>query len=149
SQRQFMDLCRQQIKKVPKLKGVLLDFSNQGLAPRRSFAVEFAILGSRWSVLKEKAALIQKDLRATNLVTDLDIDYHEGMPEVRVIPDRARASAFGVAMSELVASVGAAMGGLRQGSFTNDVRRYDVRLRLQEGQWKDASSLSQIQVRNN
>lgn len=148
SQREFMDLCRKEIRKIPQLRGVLLDFSNRGLAPRRSFPVEFAILGSSWSVLKEKATLIQKEMQATNLVTDLDIDYHEGMPEVRVVPDRARAAAFGVSMSELVATVGAAMGGIRQGSFTNDGRRYDVRLRLQEGQWKDAGSLAALQVRN-
>ena len=148
SQAELMALSRQEVGKIKGLRGIVLDFSNRGLAPRRSFPLEFSIRGAQWSVLNERAGRIRAKLQETGLVTDLDIDYHEGMPEVRVVPNRNAASAHGVSMEALVGTVGAAMGGVREGSFTNDGRRYDVRLRLQEGQWVDARSLRRLQVRN-
>ena len=148
SQQGLMALSRSQVRKIDGLEGVVIDFSNRGLAPRRTFPLEFSIRGAEWSVLKVSADRIRAALTATGLVTDVDIDYHEGMPEVRVVPDRRSAAAHGVSMEELVGTVGAAMGGLRQGSFTNEGRRYDVRLRLQAGQWADARSLRRLQLRN-
>ncbi len=148
SQRELMERSRAEVRKIEGLTGVVIDFSNRGLAPRRTFPVEFSIRGAQWSVLKESADRILADLRKTGLVTDLDIDYHEGMPEIRVLPNRPSAAAHGVPMEELVDTVGASMGGMREGSFTNDGRRYDVRLRLKEGQWEDERSLRRLQIRN-
>ncbi len=147
-QQEFMDEARAAIAKIPGLRGSLFDFSTRGLTARRGSPVEFSIRGGDWKTLRDSAEAIKAKMRASGNFEDVDSDYREGMPEVRVIPDRAQAAARGVSMDALVRTVGAAMGGLRAGRFTNDGRRYDVRIRLAEGQWTDADSLRRLQVRN-
>lgn len=147
-QQEFMDEARAAIAKIPGLRGSLFDFSTRGLTARRGSPVEFSIRGGDWKTLRDTAEAIKAKMRASGNFEDVDSDYREGMPEVRVIPDRAQAAARGVSMDALVRTVGAAMGGIRAGRFTNDGRRYDVRIRLAEGQWTDSESLRRLQVRN-
>jgi multidrug efflux pump subunit AcrB len=71
-----------------------------------------------------------KRLEETGLVVDLDTNYRAGMPEVRIVPDRAAAALRGVSMENIGRTINAAIGGVREGKFTKDGRRYDVRLRL-------------------
>ncbi len=147
-QQEFMDEARATIAKIPGLRGSLFDFSTRGLTARRGSPVEFSIRGGDWATLRDTAEAIKAKMRASGNFEDVDSDYREGMPEVRVIPIRSQAAARGVSMDALVRTVGAAMGGIRAGRFTNDGRRYDVRIRLAEGQWTDAESLRRLQVRN-
>ena len=51
-------------------------------------------------------------------------------PSCRIIPDRQAAAARGVSMDDIGRTINAAIGGVREGKFTQDGRRYDVRLRL-------------------
>ena len=64
-------------------------------------------------------------------MTDLDTDYRLGQPEVRVWPLREEAAKRSVEVQDIVDTVTAAIGGIRQGKFTQDGRRYDVRMRLE------------------
>ncbi|MCE9616159.1 MAG: efflux RND transporter permease subunit [Lentisphaerae bacterium] len=106
------------------------DLSTRGLSPRRSQPVEFNLRGADYDVLNEKAKAIMNRLEQSGLVVDLDTNYRAGMPELQVVPDRAAAAARGVTMDSIGRTINAAIGGVRQGKFTRDGRRYDVRLRL-------------------
>jgi HAE1 family hydrophobic/amphiphilic exporter-1 len=70
------------------------------------------------------------------------------MPEVRIIPDRQAAAARGVTMEDIGRTVNAAMGGIRQGKFTRDGRRYDIRLRLTPEDRLSAEDVKTLTVRN-
>jgi hypothetical protein len=63
-------------------------------------------------------------------VVDLDTNYRAGMPELRIVPDRAAAARAGSPWKSSGAPSTRRMGGVREGKFTKDGRRYDVRLRL-------------------
>ncbi|MCC7519827.1 MAG: efflux RND transporter permease subunit [Verrucomicrobiae bacterium] len=144
---EIMDWCRQEMSKIPTVRVFPQDLSMRGFTAQRGFPIEFNIRGGDYQVLKEKAAVILKRLGETGLVKDLDTDYREGMPEVRIWPDRARAAASSVSMETLGNTVNAAIGGVRQGNFTSDGRRYDVRLRLDADERIKAEDINALQVR--
>jgi HAE1 family hydrophobic/amphiphilic exporter-1 len=81
-------------------------------------------------------------------VTDVDTDYKTGMPEIRVYPNRAKAYARGVSIQSIGTTINAMIGGVRAGLFTDNGRRYDVRLRAESGDRLDAEAINRLYVRN-
>ncbi|MEW6040264.1 MAG: efflux RND transporter permease subunit [Elusimicrobiota bacterium] len=69
--------------------------------------------------------------------------------EVRVIPDRHKASERGVSVASVGNSVNAMVGGIRVGKYTRAGKRYDIRVRLTEAARKSPADISKIRVRNN
>ncbi len=138
-------------KDLAGFKGMRLSFqdmSARGLTPRRSQPVEFNLRGADYGKLESAALEIMARLEKTGLVVDLDTNYRAGMPEVRIIPDRQAAAARGVTMEEIGQTVNAAMGGIRQGKFTRDGRRYDIRLRLSPEARLTGDDVNALTVRN-
>lgn len=148
SQQDFMVQVRKDLSAIKGVRAFLFDLSTRGLTARRSQPVEFSIRGGEWSVLNANAKKIISKMEETGLYRDIDTDYREGMPEVRIIPDRKEASLRGVSMQTLVQTVGASLGGIREGRFSSDGRRYDIRVRLKPDQWRSEADVSKIAVRN-
>lgn len=148
-QYEIMAELREDIKKaVPEMTPILQDLSLRGFTAKRGQPIEFNIRGPEWKVLEEKAKAIQDKLQATGLVEDLDSDYRVGMPEVRVYPDREAAALRGVSMEDIGKTINAAIGGVRQNEFSNDGRRYYVRLRLIPEERVKPEDIDRLQVRN-
>ena len=148
SQSELMNEFRQQLERVKGLRISFQDMSARGLTARRSQPVEFNLSGPDYAVLDSAARNIMARLEKTGLVADLDNNYRTGMPEVRIIPDRQAAAARGVTMEDIGRTVNAAMGGIRQGKFTQDGRRYDIRLRLTPQDRLSADDVTTLTVRN-
>jgi HAE1 family hydrophobic/amphiphilic exporter-1 len=123
------------------------DLSTRGLTPRRSQPVEFNLRGADYAKLDETAREIMRRLDATGLVVDLDTNFRAGMPEVRIVPDRAAAAVRGVSMENIARTINAAIGGVREGKFTREGRRYDVRLRLEAGERLSEADIGRLRVR--
>ncbi len=148
-QDEVMNEVRAAAGKIPGLRAALFDFSTRGLTPRRGFPVEFSIRGAEWEELEKIAEQIMARMEQSGAFVDIDSDYRRGAPETRVIPDRNQAAVRGVSIDSIVRTVGAAMGGVRAGRFTNDGRRYDIRLRLRPQEWENPADLARLAVRNN
>jgi HAE1 family hydrophobic/amphiphilic exporter-1 len=144
---EFMQLAREAGAQIPGLRVFPEDNSLRGLTAGSQKPVVFNIRGPDFAVLNEKAAEIMKRLEETGLVRDLDTSYRTGQPEVRIIPDREAAARRGVTMANIGQTINIAMGGVRQGKFTNDGRRYDVRLRLEQGERLRPADIEKLQVR--
>lgn len=147
TQAQLAQLIRTELGKIEGLRVTVQDLSTRGLTPRRSQPVEFNLRGLDYETLDEASREIMKRLQETGLVTDLDNSYRAGMPELRIIPDREAAALRGVTMAEIGRTVNAAIGGLREGKFSNDGRRYDVRLRLNPEERMTIEDVKKLQVR--
>ena len=148
-QEEFMQRAREAIASIDGLSGNLFDFSSRGLTARRSSPIDFTIRGPEWSVLRESSDQIERLMSDSPYFVDVESDYRAGTPESRVVPIREAAAQRGVSMDSLVRTVASGMGGVRSGRFTNDGRRYDIRLRLVPEQWRGPADLLQLQVRNN
>jgi len=147
SQAQLMNLARRQLNSIPGLKASIQDLSQGGFTPRRGFPVEISVRGGDWNELVGAARDLMDDLNRTGLVVDLDTDYQLGMPELQVIPDRARAADLGVSVEDLATTLNSLVGGVRVGKYSSGGRRYDVRLRLLAGQRSRPEDLASLRVR--
>ena len=146
------DQIRADIKKMPEMKEIITNFtdlSTKGLVPRRGKALELNIRGLDYAKLREYSIEIKKRLAATGLVTDVDDTYRTGMPELRIIPDREAAARRGVSMDNIGRTINAAVGGIRQGKYTSNGRRYDARVRLEAAERLEPQDASKLQVRTN
>jgi len=148
TQAELMNEFRRDLESNKGLRISFQDMSARGLTARRSQPVEFNLMGSDYVVLESMAREIMARLEKTGLVVDLDNNFRTGMPEVRIIPDRQAAAARGVTMEDIGRTVNAAMGGVRQGKFTRDGRRYDIRLRLTPEARLLAEDVKTLTVRN-
>jgi len=130
SQEEFMGWARGAFNAIPGLRATMMDPSQSGFTARRGYPVEVSVRGPDWNVLAQSAQELMAKMEASGLMVDVDTDYQIGMPEVRVIPDRAKAADIGISMASIANTINATIGGLRVGKFKQHGRRYDVRMRL-------------------
>ncbi len=75
---------------------------------------------------------------------DLDKSLKLGLPEVRVIPDRAKAAALGVDAASLATAIQAMMD---VATFKEEGRGYDIRIRLEEDERSEPEAIQRLYVR--
>jgi multidrug efflux pump subunit AcrB len=144
---EFSAEARRELNSYPGLRAVVQDPSQQGFTARRGFPVEFSVRGPDWDKLVELSRDVMRDLDASGLVDDLDTDYQVGMPELRIIPDRARCADMGIAVEEVATAINALVGGVRVGKYSEGGRRLDVRLRLMAEQRARPEDVMRLRVR--
>jgi hydrophobe/amphiphile efflux-1 (HAE1) family protein len=149
TQAEIMQEFRRDIAQIPDVRITqLTDLSTRGLVSRsQSPPVEFNIRGTEYAELNKASTAITTEMEASGLMVDVDTNYREGQPELRIVPDRDAAALRGVSMEDLGQTINAAMGGIRQGKFTNDSRRYDVRIRLLPEERLNPEDINKLQIR--
>jgi multidrug efflux pump len=148
SHRDFMALLRKELNSYPGLKATIQDPSQSGFTASRGFPVEMTVRGPDWDKLVEVSQEVKERLGRTGTTVDLDTDYQVGMPELRITPDRARASDLGVSVEDVGTTLNALVAGLRIGKYTSAGRRVDVRLRLLADQRSRPEDLNRLRVRS-
>ena len=144
----FANLIRQAFKNDKSMRITARDLSSRGLTAGRSYPISFNIRGPDYDVLRDKGIEIMKKLEVARVAVDLDTDYKEGQPELRVIPLAQETANYGVTNDMISSTVSAAVGGLKQGQFTNDGRRYDIRISLPNEARRKSEVIGELQVRN-
>ncbi|HNF27569.1 MAG TPA: efflux RND transporter permease subunit, partial [Leptospiraceae bacterium] len=132
-----------------ELKVFIQDLSMRGLSGSgRDYPVEFVIQGSDWDTLAALSGKIMSEMENTKKYTDIDTNYKPGQPEIHIIPDRAKALAYGVSMQSISNTIGAMIGGIRAGQFSKDGRRYNIYVRVKDEFRKQESDIKNLFVRN-
>jgi hydrophobe/amphiphile efflux-1 (HAE1) family protein len=147
TQSAFAADLRSKLNAIPGLKAVVQDLSQQGFTAQRGFPVEFSIRGPDWDTLVGQSERIMGELRDSGLVVDLDTDYQIGMPELAIVPDRARAADLGIPIEDVATAINALVGGVRVGKYSTGGRRNDVRLRLLADQRSRPEDIARLRVR--
>lgn len=145
---QVMADLREKFRSLKDIKVSMRDISTRNLSSGRQNPVAFNLRGPDLNVLGRKAQEIIKTLELEKIAVDLDTDYRAGIPELRLIPNRKAMAERGVSVSDVGEVLSAAMGGLRQGRYTADARRYDVRFKLPEASVQSVADIRQLLVRN-
>ncbi|MFL5321518.1 MAG: efflux RND transporter permease subunit [Myxococcaceae bacterium] len=148
TQEQFSNVIRKELNSYPGVRAGVQDLSQSGLTGQRGYPVEFSVRGPDWDELVKQTGLIREKLVASGAVTDLDSDYQLGMPELRIMPDRARSADVGISVEDVAQTVNALVGGTRVGKYSTGGRRVDVRMRLMKTQRTRPEDLSRLKVRN-
>ncbi len=149
TQQEFMQVVRKKLNSIPGVdRAVVQDLSQTGFTAQRGFPVEFTIRGSDWIKLGELSGEIKKRMKDSGLMTDIDTDYQTGMPELQIFPNRDKAAEHGVSVATIADTINAMIGGVRNGKFTSNGKRYDIRVRLDEADRSNAQDIEKITVRN-
>jgi multidrug efflux pump subunit AcrB len=109
--------------------------------------VEFSVRGPDWDKLIALSQEMMAKLAASGTVVDLDTDYQLGMPELRILPDRARISDVGVSVDDVATTLNALVGGVRAGKYSTGGRRLDVRVKLLAAQRSRPEDIARLRVR--
>ncbi|MEI6971866.1 MAG: efflux RND transporter permease subunit [bacterium] len=149
SQQEFMGVCRKEFNKIPDVHAVIRDFSTKAFSAGRGFPVEFTVQGPDWDKLADYTQQIMDGLDKGGLVTDLDMNYSLGQPELHVVPDRKKAAESGVSIASISQVVEAMIGGVVVGTYEKGGHRYDIRLKLNEGDGDPRTKVNSLFVRNN
>ena len=149
SQAELMDEFRAELNKIPDTKVYVQDLSMRGFTAQRGYPVEFSIQGKNWEKLAEYSHKMMERMRQTGLMTDVDTDYLLGVTEVQIRPNRQKAQERGIEMDRIGNAVNALIGGQRVGKYTQDGRRYDVRVRLVAEDRTKPEDVEKIFVWNN
>ena len=140
---------RNDLKKIKGTRITIQDPSLSGLGGRRSYPIEFSLEGPDWKKLIELSSRVQEQMEKSGLMTDVDSNYQEGSPEVQVIPDRAKARQYGVDVADITEAVNVAMASSVAGKYTQNGRRYDVRVGLPPDSRQSSDVIGHLKVRNN
>jgi hydrophobe/amphiphile efflux-1 (HAE1) family protein len=146
----LMAWSRKELSTIPGIKRVVAqDLSQQGFSAQRGFPIEATILGQDWDTLAKLSDVFLERMKKSGLMVDVDTDYRLGQPEVRVLPDRAKAAARGVSIQSIGNAINATIGGIRVGKYTRGGKRYDIRIRLVGEDRSKPQDIDTIWVRNN
>jgi hydrophobe/amphiphile efflux-1 (HAE1) family protein len=145
---QIMGILREQFKKVKGVKVTMRDISARNLTSGRTNPVAINLRGPDLQVLNDSADKLMERLEADGLTVDMDKDYRAGIPELLVEPDRVKMEKRGVSVESIGQVLSVGVGGYRQGRFTGDGRRYDIRFKIPDGMITSAKDLQKLKVRN-
>lgn len=149
TQKDFMQIVRKGLNEIPGVeRASVQDLSQSGFTAQRGYPVEFTIRGPSWDVLGDAGKKMMEKMKESGMMTDIDTDYQLGMPELKIYPDREKAAAHGVSVLSIANTINATMGGVRIGKFTNNAKRYDIRVRLAEADRTEVKDIENIWVRN-
>lgn len=132
SQQEFMTLARRQLGQIPDLKVFMQDLSARGLSTGRGYPVEFVLQGPEWEKLAELNESLKKSMIGSGMMIDVDSDYLEGMPEIQIVPNRTLAAMHGLSIEDIGNTVNALIGGVKNGQYTKNGRRYDIYVQLEK-----------------
>jgi HAE1 family hydrophobic/amphiphilic exporter-1 len=152
-QREIMDRSTADLEKLlPNTQVFAQDLSLSGFSASRGFPIELMIQGPDWKKLAELSKEYITRLKATGLVSDVNTDYQEGMPELEILPDRAQSAQKGVSVANLGTEISTLIGGQIFTSATQypkDGHRYDIRVRSEPDEHSEQQDLARLYVRNN
>lgn len=145
---EIMDRLRGEFKALKGIRVTMRDISARSLTAGRTQPVAVSLRGPELSVLNEKAEELMKRLTEEGLAVDLDTDYRAGIPELVLTPNRRELANRNVTVEATGQTIAAAVGGLRQGRYTAQGQRYDIRFKVPDNLIRSAEDIQSLYVRN-
>lgn len=121
----------------------------QGFGGSTQKPVQFVIGGASYEQLVTYRDIILKDLETNNPgFTDIDTDYKETQPQVRVVIDPNRAASLGVSTREIGETLETLFGSKRVTTYIDNGEEYDVILEAEKSLKDDFGDLKNVYVRS-
>ena len=103
-------------------------------------AFSLDVIGEDLNEVYEVVKILQSSLANHPDLQDLDISYRDGMPELKITPNRYLSAMRGVSITDIGNEIRASVEGVTAGTFKQNGYDYDIRVRLQQNQ-RDISKL--------
>ncbi len=108
--------------------------------------VAVKVFGDDSAVLDATAARIAAVLQQVPGATEVKVEQTTGLPMLSIVIDRARASRYGLNMSDVQDAVGIAIGGREAGTFFDGDRRFGILVRLPNDLREDVEALRRLPI---
>ena len=143
----IMDEVRALLADLPGVKAAPI--MRQGFGARVQKPVQFVIGGGTYEELAQWRDLLLERIEADNPgLTNLDWDYKETKPQLRVTIDQARAADLGVTAAAIGRTLETLLGSRQVTSIIRDGEEYDVILEGERDRQRTPAALDNIQVRS-
>jgi HAE1 family hydrophobic/amphiphilic exporter-1 len=116
------------------------------MGPNTGERVSVEIRGHDMQVASDIAKRVKDVVESVPGITDAQISRREGMPEMLVTVDRAKAASLGINASEIADTLETVIGGSRASQFREEGQEYDILVRLSEEQRADVGRLQNVTV---
>lgn len=136
--------------KLSDLPGVrAFPVMRQGFGGRRGKPVQFVLGGGSYEQLAEYRDILFEKIEENNPgLTDLDSDYKETKPQLRITVDTERAGDLGVNVRTVGATLQTMLGSRRVTTFIDDGEEYDVILEGERDAQNTPGDIGNIYVRS-
>ncbi len=149
SAQKFMEVIRKETRDIKGVRIMVQDPSLSFSSGRGAGKpVEFSIRGQEWEKLVEYSEKFMGAMEKSKKMVDIDTNYQTGMPELEIIPDRVKARDRGVDVSEISDTVNIMMASAAVAKYSDNGRRYDIRVGLAAKERTSAESIKSLLVRN-
>jgi multidrug efflux pump len=136
--------------KIEGMKFFVRDRSNNVFSGRRGgSSLEFTINGPDPQVHKELYQKLKEKMDESDLIVGVRSDDAITVPEAHIVPDREKAIERGVEIAEIAQIINTTFGGQVIGQYTQNGRRFDMWVQLEEKARKEKSDIDALFVRNN
>ncbi len=135
-------------EKIPGAQVVPIERSSLSSRRGSQSALQFVIGGDTYADLGRYAELLEPIINTNPNLTNVDFDYKETQPQLRVQVDRTRAADLGVSIQTIGRTLESMMGGRRVTTYVRDGKEYDVILRAQDSDRMQPMDMENIYVRS-
>ncbi len=102
--------------------------------------------GVAYTELGEQSLLLMQQVAQIPGITDLDVSYKPGRPEMQIAVNRERASEFGLTTAQIGSTVRLLVNGDVVSTYRGEGREADIRLQLQEANRSSSADILGINL---
>ncbi|MFH1680066.1 MAG: efflux RND transporter permease subunit, partial [Candidatus Eisenbacteria bacterium] len=143
SSRVTIERFRERFGRIP---GARIDVRYPEHGPPTGAPVDVEILGEDFEVLGRLAKQVKEKIKDIPGLVDLNDDYDEGRPEVRVQIDREKAALYGLSTGQIASTIRTAVQGTEASKYRVGEDEYDITVRFREKDRDALENLDQITV---
>jgi multidrug efflux pump len=149
SRRPAAEVMAEISKKMSNLPGVrAFPIMRQGFGGGTSKPVQFVLGGGTYAELAEWRDILLEKLNENNPgLTDIDSDYKETKPQLKISINKDRAGDLGVSSAIIGATLESMLGSRRVTTYIDDGEEYDVILEGERDTQRTPTNMSNIYVR--
>jgi HAE1 family hydrophobic/amphiphilic exporter-1 len=140
---------RSRTREVSGIRIIVRDRFGSPLSGRRGSPIEFTISGPDPEVQRELFFRLKNQMDEDADILDTRSNDVDLIPEIHFIPDRKKAAERGVEVASIAEAINLAVGGVTATQYTQDGRRFDVFVQLEEKNRRQKSDLKDLLIRNN
>ncbi|EQC51307.1 efflux RND transporter permease subunit [Bacteriovorax sp. DB6_IX] len=148
TQFQIASELRKQLSGIKGIKIIVRDRMGSAIGGRRGSPIEFTITGPDAEIQAQLYRQLEKEMKASKLMVGVRSDDIGELPEVHVVPDRLKAQQRGVEIRTIAETLNVGVGGVAAAKYTENGRRYDVWVQLEE-QDRTSETISSLLLQNN
>ena len=146
SQFDAMQDARRILVDYPDLRAAVQDVAAISASGFRQVMIDLNLRGPDMEKLQGYSQAITTWMRAQGQYVDVDTSLSFRKPEVRIVPNRERASELGVSIQAISATTNVLVGGFPVSTYKEADQQYDVWLRADQGFRDDPEDIARLTV---